>query len=144
MRKVALKRNGKALTKRQAANIVKDIKTYIAKYEGFGLDFYVIYFHFKIDKKHLYLVYAEPTFFNITEPIKENRYGVIIIKEFKIEMAIETNPPFFYDYLIQNEPIENKEENIVQNLFDRLSDENYYTLFDAGDKENIVFVDEKE
>ena len=142
MRTVVLKKDGKSIDMFEAMDIVRDIRTYIAKNiaEDDGINYYVVFFYFELDDKHVYLVFADPIFFGIKYPINSN-YAVIQIKELNLEVSIETDTPkaVFYSYSVENEPMES--DVMLYHLASNLLEPDNYVLIDEPD---TVFISEKE
>jgi len=123
-------------------DIVKGVKTYTAidereckdKYDR--INFYVIFFNLEIDGKYVYIVFAEPYFFGLKDPIESN-YAAIEIKELNFDVLVETDTPkaTFRKYSIQDEPMEDC--IMLSYLLSEFLDLEEYSIIDEPD---ILFI----
>jgi hypothetical protein len=142
MRTVVLKKDGKSIDMFEAMDIIREIETFTLEniVEDDGINYYIMFFHFELDGKHVYLVFADPTFFGIKQPINSN-YAVIKIKELNLEVSIEVDTPkaVFYSYSIENKPMESLLMRCY--LLSKFLDLENYEFISEPD---TVFISEKE
>ena len=111
MKAVFLNRIGESKSNFDFPEITKDTRIYTAenKFKNDETNYYIIYLHFEIDCKYLYVVFMEPLFDGVNNPI-ENKCAVKKIKELNLELFIQTDNPeaTIYNYSVKNEWIEDR------------------------------------
>jgi hypothetical protein len=136
MKTVIFQRNGKVIDMFEMLDVMKSIKVYTAvnEIEDDALDYYVMYFNFEIDNKHVYLVFVEPLFFKS----KSDKYSVIEIGELNLDVFIEADTPeaTFYNYSIEDESME--DEVMLYYLLGKFLNLDIYSLVEQDD---TVFIE---